>query len=493
MNKERDVLPELKSGEFDRLIEEHQILMETIRESPVHFCVYDAKDRLVAWNDSYEGNYPKAFEELRHLADKRELTYADLLRHELAGRLSPEELEAEVAQRVALQAEATGEPVVREYPDHVLRVLKYRLPSGAVAGMAIDVTDMVQHERELETSRRAAEQSEAAKSRFLANMSHEIRTPMNGVMGLAEMLGKTQLTPEQRELVDTILSSSEALLVTINDVLDFSKMDAGKLEIVEEPFDLRRLTCEVADLLLPVSRAKGVALDMVYAKSDPGWFVGDVVRVRQVLLNLLGNAIKFTLEGAVSIAVSVPPEGGVKIRVSDTGIGIENDMIGKIFSAFEQADAQKARQFEGTGLGLAITHRLVELMGGEIAVTSELGRGSTFALTLPLVPCAPVELAPAVVGTDTTDLSDMRVLLVEDNRTNRLVVRKMLAGTVHEITEAVNGKEAIAAYRAGPPDLVLMDVSMPVMSGLEATRILRKLEASRRARRVPIIALTANA
>ena len=493
MKQGSDFLPDLDTGELDRLIEEHQILMETIRESPVHFCVYDAQDRLVAWNKSYEANYPKAFEALRDRANRRELTYADLMRFELADKLSPEELEVEVAQRVALQAEASGEPVIRAYPSHVLRVHKYRLTSGAVAGFAVDVTDMIEHEQELSDAREAAEQSEAAKARFLANMSHEIRTPMNGVMGLAEMLAQTDLTVEQRELIDTILSSAEALLVTINDVLDFSKIDAGKLEIVTEPFDLHRLVREAIDLLLPVSRAKGIALEMRYPDAEKRWFVGDVVRIRQCLLNLMGNAIKFTLEGSVSVAVSVEREAGVVLKISDTGIGIAEEAVDKIFSAFEQADTRTARQFEGTGLGLAITNRLVELMGGEISVTSVLGEGSTFQITLPLLQsCAVVPAGAARDGSD-VDLSDLRVLLVEDNRTNRLVVGKMLGHLVGEIREAVNGEEAVAAFSADRPDLILMDVSMPVMSGLDATRAIRDLEAERRATRVPIISLTANA
>ncbi|MEO1459183.1 MAG: ATP-binding protein, partial [Pseudomonadota bacterium] len=495
MENSTEALGAFDGEALDSLLREHQILLETVEQSPVHFCVYDWKDRLIAWNKAYEQNYPNAFAALREKLDAREATYADIMRHELSLKLPEDEVEAEVARRVAFQAKAQGEPVVREYGGHTLRIHKYRLPSGAVAGLAVDITDLKERERELSQARRAAERSEAAKTRFLANMSHELRTPVNGIMGLASVLAEKDMPDEQRAIVRTIENSAEALLATINEVLDFSKIDAGKLEIVPEPFNLRQLAREVVDLVTPSASRKGLELVLSYPPGEPSVFVGDTLRIRQCLLNLVGNAVKFTEAGSVRIAIAAAPCGEVTIEVADTGIGIAPEDLAQIFLAFEQVNTRAARRFDGTGLGLAITRSLVELMNGRIAVASELGRGSTFTIGLPLDPAAPEETkprqAPGPVATD--GLARLRVLLAEDNATNRLVVEKMLGAHLDELLVARDGGEAVERYRAEAPDLVLMDLSMPVLSGLEAAGEIRRLEAETGRARVPMIALTANA
>ena len=481
------------SGDLMRLADEHQMLLETIQFSPVHFCVYDPQDRLLAWNKAYEANYPDAFEALRDQIAETGVTYADLIRHQLAHTMDPDALEAEVAHRVALQASAAGEPVIRRYKDHVLKVHKYRLPSGAVAGLAVDISDLIQNERKLSEARRAAEQGARAKASFLANMSHEIRTPMNGIIGLTDLLQETALDADQRDLVNTIASSANALMSTINEILDFSKIDAGKLDIVCEPFDLNVVLNDLADLMRPVAEQKDLRLNIRFSRTEPHWYLGDPLRIRQCLLNLVGNALKFTLEGSVSLEIRRQTSGEIRFQVKDTGIGIAPEHVSKIFTAFEQADSRSARLFEGTGLGLAITRRLVELMGGRVAVESVQNEGSTFTFWLPLEDTAAAEKALSQQTTEVLDLAGVDILIAEDNQTNRMVIERMLRPTGAAVRFAHDGEEAVAEARRIRPDLILMDISMPRLNGLDATRAIRQHEAQSKDPRVPIASLTANA
>lgn len=479
-----------------RVMREHQILLETVRESPVHFCVYDPDDHLIAWNKPYEQNYPKVFRDLRAQANQRRLTYSDLLRHEMRDTLTADALEAEVEKRVEMQANADGEAVVREYGGNTLRVHKYRLPSGAVAGLAVDITDLAERERELRDARETAEASEASKARLLANISHEIRTPMNGIMGLAAMLADTKLTDEQRELVETITVSADALLTTINEVLDFSKIEAGKLEILAEPFDLATLCTSITRLLQPVADQKGIRITLEVSNACKGWFMGDALRIRQCLLNIAGNAIKFTREGGVTIQCDIAGSDAL-ISISDSGVGIAADQIQSIFEAFEQGDGKKAREFEGTGLGLTITRQLIGLMSGEISVESTLGVGSTFRVRLPMASTTrPDDHASSSNATNVLEESCLQqadVLVADDNRTNRMVIDKMIGKAIGCLRFAKDGCEAVRMAHERRPDILFMDVAMPILDGIEATRQIRTDEAQKGNAPIPIYGLTAHA
>ena len=354
-----------------------------------------------------------------------------------------------------------------------------------------DITQAKAHAAELAEARRAAEAADRAKSQFLATMSHEIRTPMNGVIGVAELLEETPLSPLQRDHVATIIDSGRALLSIINDVLDLSKLQAGKVEIAVERFSLGEVVRRSVDILQPVAGKKRIAL-ICTVPEGMGEHQGDAGRLRQILLNLIGNAVKFTEAGGVAVEVSVVAQAAcddIRIAVSDTGIGIAPDRMEQVFDSFTQADTSISRQFGGTGLGLTISRRLAVQMGGDISAHSVLGEGSVFTLTLAL-PRADLR-AKATVVRVTAPFTGLRLIVADDNRTNRLIARKLLERSVAGIVEAATGAEALAAYQAKPPNLVLMDLSMPEMDGREATRWIRAHEAALGLPACPIYALTA--
>lgn len=355
-----------------------------------------------------------------------------------------------------------------------------------------DISEAKERQAELARAHAAMAEAGQAKSRFLANMSHEIRTPMNGVIGVAELLADTKLNLVQREYVDTIVESGRLLLEIINDILDLAKLQSGKSTLESRAFSLAAAMNGVLRILEPAAAKKQLELRLVLPQDAT--VLGDEGKLRQILLNLAGNAVKFTREGAVTITVHPPDHDTdmVRIEVADTGIGIAQDRIGRIFDSFSQADDGISRQYGGTGLGLAICSMLAEQMGGGIAVSSQIGHGSVFTLhaRMPRTALA----APGVELRNASPLRPgLRVMIAEDNRTNMMILRKMLKDQVASLTEAENGAQALALYRARAVDLVLMDVSMPVMDGLQATREIRAYEVSRGLRRCPIVALTANA
>ncbi|MGX9354414.1 ATP-binding protein [Roseobacteraceae bacterium S113] len=378
--------------------------------------------------------------------------------------------------------------------DRIIEVKGAKRPGGGYVLVHTDVTHAERHTQMLERARVEADIANAAKSNFLAAMSHEIRTPMNGIVGMTDLLADTGLDEEQSECLDTIRGSALALTSLISDILDFSKIEAGHLEIYAEPFAIADLCRDVAALIRPMAEAKGLEFVFELATGLPVVLVGDNARIRQVLLNLLGNAVKFTLDGTVRLAVRY--NEGLHITISDSGIGIPEDKVDRIFLPFEQVQGGLQRSFEGTGLGLAITNQLVDGMDGRIDVSSTVGKGTDFELFVPLTIGAqsdlPGQSATGAVCAETFE--GRHVLVAEDNRTNQLVVRKMLTKMGADITLVCDGAAAVEACAGQRFDLVLMDLSMPLMSGLEATRRIRSREALEPRRDpVPIVALTGNA
>ena len=364
-----------------------------------------------------------------------------------------------------------------------------------IFGIQHDVTAREQFARDAERARRAAERANAEKSDFLAFMSHEIRTPMNGVMGTISLLLDTTLDAEQHAYAETARRCGELLLATVNEMLDLSRIEAGHLAIEEEAFDLAAPVAEVLDLLAPAVAEKGIRLSASIDPLLPARVIGDARRLRQVLLNLADNAVKFTAVGGVGIRVErAEAQGQVRFVVADTGIGMPPEVQARLFGRFAQAGPETARRYGGSGLGLMICKRLVGLMGGRIVLTSAPGKGSTFSFEIPLRPIAesgrpPSTLLPKPAITKHLPGARGRILIAEDGEANQLVAAAILRKAGYAVDLARDGEEALGAARTAAYDLVLMDVRMPRMDGLAATAAIRDLEGP--AGRVPIIAMTA--
>ena len=363
----------------------------------------------------------------------------------------------------------------------------------------VDVTKQVQVEHTLEEARRKAEAAAQSKSNFLAMMSHEIRSPMNGIISVGEILEGSALNQDQRELVHVINQSAETLLTILNDILDLSKIEAGKLEITKSDFELSQVIRGVTNLLATSFEQKGLALKVNIDPNVPEHIHSDANRIRQILFNLLGNALKFTEKGHVSVNVSVHTSKAsaghtIRIAIKDTGVGIAANVIDRLFQPFEQADSTTARQYGGTGLGLSICKRLAELLDGKVTVSSSLGKGSEFMLDIPL------EASTASVAMPTQETTEVvndhgnhlqRILVVEDNKVNQLVIGKILKSLGYQWDTAEDGLNALELFDRDTHDLILTDLRMPRMDGFALARAIRADETT--AKRIPIIALSADA
>ncbi len=609
-------------------------MWSAVEELPDGFVLYDAEDRLLMCNQPYLDFYADSAPAIRPGT-----SFEEILRYGLANRQYAEAIGREedwLRERLENHRRADHELEQQLADGRWLRIYERETRDGGRVGLRIDITQIKRDQERLREAMIRAEAANKAKSSFLANMSHEIRTPMNGVIGMADLLMERGLDEEQRLYVDTIRSSGEALLVIINDILDYSKIEADKLVLHPEPFDLEQAIHGVVLLLQPAAREKGLSMLIDYDMFLPTRFIGDPGRLRQVLTNLVGNAVKFTLSGHILVRVtgvggdpgSTDASTALHITVEDTGIGIAPDKLDAIFEEFSQVESERNRSFDGTGLGLAITRRLVSLMEGEVWAESTPGQGSCFGIRIvlpadesadpafPTLPagfrrilvadpdpgsrailqrqldvlglepafcsdgaalCEAIDPPPDLLlidnalsdGPGTALVAELRrrglrapailmsetagaqaeigptgvqgllqkpiarrtlfaalqeaagtpplaraeatpespapaptrdpargrpeILLAEDNRTNQLVFRKMVAGLDLDLRFAANGHEAVEAFRTRRPDAIFMDISMPGMDGKQATLEIRRLEEASGADRVPVIAVTAHA
>ena len=413
--------------------------------------------------------------------------------------------EEHVAEQVELFTRADGSRQVRQRPDGTWVERSFLcMPDNSRLVVVRDITELKHRETELARERDSAEAARAeavaanqAKSTFLATMSHEIRTPMNGVLGMLEVLEHQEINDGQRAIVSTVRSSASALLRIIDDVLDFSRIEAGRLELEEVPFLLSDLVLGTVDSLQAQATAKGLHLSAQLSAGSADALVGDPLRVRQILFNLIGNALKFTGEGSVHVRATVSPlsdrEQRVVLTVTDTGIGISDAERARLFQPFSQADSSTTRRFGGSGLGLSIVRRLVQLMNGDVRVRSQPGKGSAFTVTLRLRAAANESNAAAPSDVPVLETAGGRILVVDDNPVNREVLERQLGLLGLAVDCANDGEQALSLWRPGRYAAVLTDVHMPRLDGYALTAAIRARETKSDAPRTPIVAVTANA
>jgi len=410
----------------------------------------------------------------------------------LARRVTaPVERLSQAMAEVAASGEFT--PVPEDTDDDVFHRLSQSF-NNLLAELGANPRELHRAKDELVEARDAADAANVAKSRFLANMSHEIRTPLNGVLAMAEVMAGGNLEQTQRERLAVVQQSGEQLLSVLNDVLDLSKIEAGKLELETKDFDIETIAAAVREGFSAIADGKSLTFEVSVSDEAKGVWRGDGDRLRQILSNLVSNALKFTAEGSVKARFELADAGGLRLSVSDTGIGIAADKIPLLFEKFTQADNSTTRRYGGTGLGLAICRELAELMSGSISVTSEEGNGSTFFAELPFergveAPAAEI----SALSVNETDHRRVRLLAAEDNLVNQKVLRAIIEPMEADLAMVADGRSAVEAWRNGVWDVILMDIQMPIMDGIAATRLIRAAEAGERRSRTPILALTANA
>ncbi|MGC1304293.1 MAG: ATP-binding protein [Caulobacteraceae bacterium] len=466
------------------------MLQSIIEAVPQALAYFDADDRFVLGNATYRaelaeiGQTPVVGRRYRQFLESAAA----------AGRdpASPEEQRAMVEARLTARAGAASEFDQEMADGRFLRFQSNRTSLGGVVTIVSDITGLKRQAETLMRARDASDQATHAKSQFLATMSHEIRTPLNGVLGMVQAMSNDVLPKRQRERLDVIRKSGEVLLGVLNDVLDISKVEAGKLEIEAIAFDLDEVTHAVRDAFAEVATAKGLMFDVNVDDSIKGAHLGDPTRLRQILVNLISNAFKFTERGSVTLRVTGAEGDCLRFEVSDTGIGMSPDQVERLFQKFMQADPSTTRKFGGTGLGLAICHQLAILMGGALTAQSAPSVGSTFTLTVPL-PAVDTDAIHVTEDAVVPPVADLRILVAEDNEVNQLVIRTLLGQVGIEPTMVQNGVQAVQAWAGGVWDLILMDVQMPQMDGPTATLEIRSRERHQGRVRTPIIALTANA
>ncbi len=459
-------------------------LSAALEALPDGFAVYDADERVVMTNRRYRELYPSIADFVAPGA-----SFADLARR--AARLGqiPEAQGREdewVEERLHQFRTADGVHEQRTAEGTLLRYYDHKTEDGGRVGLRMDVT-------ELHRAREAAEAANQAKTAFLANMSHEIRTPMNGILGMIELMSDTPLSQDQTRMLTTIRESGDALIQIIDDVLDLARIEAGKIALEPRSFVPSDLVQRVCALHRVTSEKKGVQLDLILGDNLAAPTQGDATRIGQVLNNIIGNAVKFTEVGTVSVDVSRSADGKIVFIVRDTGIGMTDEQVARIFGEVEQADVSITRRFGGSGLGMAIVDKLVQMMRGRIDVCSHLGRGTDVTISIPLpLACTPEAQVEDLPRRATLQRTDLRVLVAEDNPTNTIILKTMLSNLGVAATYTTDGQFAVEAFESDEFDILLLDIRMPRMGGAEALG--RVIEICKRTNRPvpPAIAATAN-